>query len=83
MMYRHTKKLSAAVIGEVIGTGIIGGMLCYPVARFLLGNAQAALFTYVLPFLISTAVGSALAAALLIILEKSGAFSYMNRVMAE
>lgn len=82
MAYRYAKKLPAAVAGEVIGTGIIGGMLCYPVARFLLGNQEAALFTYVLPFLVSTVGGSALAAALLGILCGSGAFSYMKGLFA-
>lgn len=73
MLYQRVKKVPAAVAGEVIGTGIIGGILCYPVARFLMGNAEAALFTYVLPFLISTLGGSALAAILLIALYQSKA----------
>lgn len=81
MLYRYVKKLPAAVAGEVIGTGIIGGMLCFPVARFLLGNTEAALFTYVIPFLVSTAGGSALAAVLLAILCKSKAFFYMNEIL--
>lgn len=82
MLYRYTKKLPAAVAGEVIGTGIIGGMLCYPVAHFLLGNAEAALFTYVLPFLVSTAGGSLLASILLVVLCRSKAFSYMNQMIS-
>lgn len=81
MLYRYVKKLPAAVAGEVIGTGIIGGMLCFPVARFLLGNTEAALFTYVIPFLVSTAGGSALAAVLLAILCKSKAFFDMNEIL--
>lgn len=81
MLYRYTKKLPAAVVGEVIGTGILGGMLCYPVAKFLLGNGEAALFTYVLPFFISTLGGSLLATVLLVILQRSGATSYLNRIM--
>lgn len=83
ILYRHLKKLPAAVLGEVVGTGVIGGMLCYPVARFLMGNAQAALFTYVIPFLISTAGGSALAAMLLFVLYRSKAFPYLNDMMGQ
>lgn len=81
MLYRHVKKLPVAVAGEVIGTGIIGGMLCYPVARFLMGNAQAALFTYVIPFLVSTLGGSALAAILLVALYQSKAVGALREML--
>lgn len=69
------------MIGEVLGTGVIGGMLCFPVAKFLIGNAQAALFTYVIPFTVSTVGGSAIAAVLLLVLYQSKAFAYMNRLL--
>ena len=75
------KKVPAAVAGEVVGTGIIGGMLCYPVARFLMGNAEAALFTYVMPFFISTLGGSALAAILLAALYQSKAVGVLRGIL--
>lgn len=81
MIYRYVKKIPAAVAAEVIGTGLIGGMLCYPVAHFLLGNAEAALFTYVLPFFISTLGGSAFAAVLLGILHQSKALGYLKEML--
>lgn len=83
MLYQRVKKVPAAVAGEVIGTGIIGGMLCYPVARFLMGNAEAALFTYVIPFLISTLGGSALAAILLIALYQSRAVGVLRGMLEQ
>lgn len=83
MLYQRVKKVPAAVAGEVIGTGIIGGMLCYPVARFLMGNAEAALFTYVIPFLISTLGGSALAAILLIALYQSKAVGVLRGMLEQ
>lgn len=83
MLYQRVKKVPAAVAGEVIGTGIIGGMLCYPVARFLMGNAEAALFTYVIPFLISTLGGSALAAILLITLYQSKAVGVLRGMLEQ
>lgn len=83
MLYQRVKKVPAAVAGEVIGTGIIGGILCYPVARFLMGNAEAALFTYVLPFLISTLGGSALAAILLITLYQSKAVGVLRGMLEQ
>ena len=38
LLYKWMKKLPAAYIGEVVGTGIIGGMLSYPIAGKLLGR---------------------------------------------
>ena len=60
LCYRFTHKLPAAYLGEIVGTGILGGMACYPVASFLMGQ-EAALFTYVPAFLISTAGGATIA----------------------
>lgn len=64
LIYKFTKKLIGAYLGEVIGTGIIGGMLCYPVASLMMGQ-KAALFTFVGPFLLSTVFGTILAAVIL------------------
>lgn len=82
MIFRYTKKLAAAYAGEVIGTGIIGGIVCYPVAVFLMGK-EAAVFAYVLPFLVSTAGGTCIAAVLLAALYKSGAMNYINGMLTE
>lgn len=80
MLYQHTGKLTAAYIGEVFGTGIIGGMLCYPVATLLMGK-EAALFAYVIPFLMSTAGGTVMAAVLIGALYKSGAMGYLGHML--
>ena len=66
LLYRYGKKLPFAYIGEVFGTGIIGGMLSYPVASLIMGNQSAALFTFVVPFLVSTCGGTVLAAVITI-----------------
>ena len=60
-LYKKTGRLPAAYAGEIIGTALIGGMLAYPVAKMVMGNAGAALFTFVIPFLISTAGGTIIA----------------------
>lgn len=80
MLYRHSGKMTAAYIGEVFGTGIIGGLLCYPVATLLMGK-EAALFAYVLPFLMSTAAGTVMAAVLIGALYQSGAMSYLGHML--
>ena len=60
-LYRKFQALPAAYFGEVFGTSVIGGMLAFPIAKLVMGNAGAALFTFGVPFLISTAGGTLIA----------------------
>lgn len=60
IMYKRFKNIELSVIGEVIGTGIIGALLAYPLASFVLGK-EVALFVYIVPFTISSLVGSIIA----------------------
>ncbi len=82
LMFRATKKYLPTCLAEMIGTGLFGGMLAYPVASLLMGNSQAALFTYVVPFFISTAGGTLLAAVLISILDKTKAMQYMRQILS-
>ncbi len=74
LIYKYTKKLVLTYAGEIFGTGIIGGLLSFPVARLIMGNTQAALFMYVIPFLISTIGGTAAAALLVGVLRRTHVF---------
>ena len=65
MVFKYTKSRIGAYIGEVFGTGILGGMLCYP--------QKAALFTFVGPFLASTLCGTIIAAIIITALYRSKA----------
>jgi len=56
LLYKKTKKVSYAVVGELFGTGIIGALVSYPVAKYLMGR-EAALFFFIGPFLLSSAAG--------------------------
>ena len=56
---------------EALGTGVLGGLAAYPVARFAMGLAPAGFTVYMIPFFISTLAGSILAYVLLRIFEKS------------
>lgn len=71
LLYRWFKNLPLTYLGEVFGTGIIGGLLAYPVAKLLMG-VDAAAFAYIVPFLISTVGGTVIAAVLVTALKKSG-----------
>ena len=63
----------AALIRNILGlgTGIIGGMLSYPIAAVLMGNQTAALFTFVVPFLISTVGGTIMAIVITMTMKKT------------
>ena len=79
LLYKYGKKLPFAYAGEVFGTGILGGMLSYPIAAFVMGNKEAALFTFVVPFLISTCGGTLIAAAITIPMKTSGLLVRMTQ----
>ena len=63
IVYGRTKNILLTVLAEAVGTGIIGGLAAYPIAILFLGKlaGDAAFYVYVVPFLISTTVGAALA----------------------
>ena len=81
LAYRWTKKVIPTAAAEVFGTGIIGGLLAYPIAVTFMGvNAgSVAFYAYIVPFLISTVVGSVIAAVLVLALMRAGA---LNDIMA-
>lgn len=70
LFYKRFNKLIFAYIGEVFGTGIIGSLVAYPVAAFIMGK-KTSLFTYVIPFLVSTVIGALVAICLIKVLEKT------------
>ncbi len=82
MVFSYTKRLIPTYFGEVIGTGIIGGMLCYPVATLLMGQ-EAALFTFVVSFLMSTVCGTIMAAVILGVLYRSKAVNVIRSTLRE
>ena len=75
LVFRKCGKILPTAVGEVFGTGIIGGLLAYPVAILFMNvsAAKVAFYAYIIPFLISTTVGSVLAAVILLSLQRAGA----------
>ncbi|MDD4843268.1 MAG: energy coupling factor transporter S component ThiW [Anaerotignum sp.] len=73
LLYRTSKgNLLFAVIGEVIGTGIIGSIVSYPIMKFLVGKGSLSLFFYTPMFLTATLMGGSVAYLFLITLKKNG-----------
>jgi len=84
LAYHKTKNLIATVVGEVFGTSILGGLCAWPVAIFLMGKSAAdiAFYAYIVPFLISTAVGAVIAGAVVFSLQRSGALRSMQNSLS-
>ncbi len=78
VLYKRHQTFISACIGEVIGTGIIGSMVSFPVMKFIAGDAKVALFTFTPSFVIATIIGSALAYGLLKALEANGSLYKMK-----
>lgn len=66
------KKIIAAVLGEIIGTGIIGAIVSYPVMTYLWGKEGLTWFFYVPSFIMGTLIGGSIAFVLLKTLSASG-----------
>lgn len=82
--YHRTKNIPFTLIAEVIGTGILGGLLAYPVAIFFMGQSAGAVafYAYILPFLISTVGGTVISAVIIFALKKSKAINFKSDEMA-
>lgn len=74
LLYKKFKTIPAALVGEVFGTSILGGLCAYPVAILFMGVSAGAVafYAYIIPFLISTAGGAILAACVLYSLKRTG-----------
>ena len=80
LVYKKTRNIPLTLIGEVLGTSILGGLCAYPVAIFLMGQSWAnlAFYAYIIPFLVSTAGGAIISAVLIYSLKKSNILHKMQ-----
>ncbi|MCI8341938.1 MAG: energy coupling factor transporter S component ThiW [Firmicutes bacterium] len=79
VMFAKTNNVTAAVVGEVFGTGILGALCSYPLAKFYYGTPKVAVFTYIPAFMISTCFGSLCAVVLIHAMKKSGLLYKLQR----
>ena len=77
LLYQKLRRLPAAFVGEVFGTGILGAVLSYPIAVGLMGKT-AALFAFVPSFLINTVAGSTVAVLVICALERTHVLSTLR-----
>ena len=75
---------SVPILSDRLTACIIGGLLAWPVAVFLMGKAAGdiAFYAYIVPFLVSTVGGSIIAGVVLIALEKNSTLKKMQASLA-
>ncbi len=71
LAYRYFKKDFIAAAGEIIGTGILGALVAFPLAKWLLGFAGIA-GAFIVPFFLSSLAGAVLGVLVLRIILKTG-----------
>ncbi len=64
------KRVYAAAAGEILGTGLIGALVAFPLARWILGFEGLAL-AFIIPFALSSIAGSVLGVLILKLWKKS------------
>ena len=80
VFYRLSKgKIIFAVLGEVIGTGIIGAVVSYPVMRFIWGREGLGWVFYIPSFIAGTLIGGSIAYFFLRKLASNGMLARMQR----
>lgn len=82
LFYRLSRgKLIMAVLGEIIGTGIIGAIVSYPVMTFIWGKEGLSWFFYVPSFIAGTLIGGSLGFIFLKQLAKAGLVSRFQEAL--
>lgn len=80
VFYRMFKgNLLMAVLGEILGTGVIGAIMSYPVMTFIWGKEGLSWFFYVPSFICGTLIGGSIAYVFLKKLSGNGILSNVQR----
>ena len=83
VFYRVSKgKIIFAVLGEIIGTGIIGAIVSYPVMNFIWGKEGLSWLFYVPSFIGGTLIGGSIAYVFLKKLAQTGMLVKLQNMLA-
>ncbi|MDO9534421.1 MAG: energy coupling factor transporter S component ThiW [Bacillota bacterium] len=64
LAFRYLKRDYFAAAGEIVGTGLIGGLVAFPLAKWILGFAGLA-YAFIIPFALSSLAGSVIGVIIL------------------
>ena len=73
MLYKYGRHLPWAYVGELFGTSVIGGLLSWPVATWLMGS-ESAVYGFIIPFFVSSFGGTILAVVLVTAMKRMKVF---------
>lgn len=71
LFYMYRKHIFMASVGEVLGTGVIGSLMCIPLAWFM-GMEDFFVKPLMIAFMVSSVIGSLISYIILIILNRRG-----------
>lgn len=77
LLYRKLHNIWAVVIGEILGTGIVGALVSYPLMRTFYGLDTQVWYYYVPFYAPSAVVGAGTGAAVWMMLRKMGVWKWM------
>lgn len=78
VLFMATQKSLFALVGEIFGTGILGALVAYPIAKYLLG-AEVAIFFFIGPFALSSIVGATIGYMIYGLMKKSGVIQFYRQ----
>lgn len=78
--YQKTQNLFLASLSEIVGTGLLGGLVAWPLAILFLGETAGSItfYNYILPFLLSTIVGTVIATSAISILKRNNVLNLLE-----
>ncbi len=79
LVYAKFPRLFPTCAAEVFGTAVLGGLAAYPVSVYVMGQS-AAFYAFIIPFLISTAVGSVVSWVVLSAMSHSGVIRRLQQL---
>ena len=78
VLFQTTEKSPFALLGEVFGTGILGALVAFPIARYLLGS-EVALFFFIGPFALSSIAGAIIGYIIYKLMDQSGVIKFYRQ----
>ncbi|MBO0370707.1 energy coupling factor transporter S component ThiW [Staphylococcus capitis] len=78
LFYMYRKHIFMASVGEVLGTGVIGSLMCIPLA-WVMGMENFFVKPLMIAFMVSSVIGSLISYIILIVLKRRGLLDKFNK----